>query len=153
MKARGGFSLVQVALAMVILGLVGIAMAPRFSSAASDARIAGLCESLQNVRRHIEVYRRQHNGQAPVSADETGAEFVRRLTRTDGGNGSTGEDLNPRLERMPINPYNRLDTVRIGGAAAGAGTHGWRFDPATGEFQADDNCDADADGRPDHASL
>lgn len=151
MKARGGFSLIQVVIAIVVLMLVGTTMAPRFSSASSDARIASLCENLQNVRRHIDVYRRQHEDRLPVTAGESGEDFMRRIT----GIGENPADGNswPRLERMPVNPYNKLGTVRVGGEAAGAGTHGWRFDPVTGDFQADDLYDVDSDGLSEHASL
>jgi len=151
MKARGGFSLIQIVLALVVLMVVGTTMAPRFSSAGSDARIASLCESLQNVRRHIEVYRRQHEDRLPVSAGESGEDFTRRMA----GFGENPEDADstPRMERMPVNPYNHLDTVRVGGDAAGAGTHGWRLDPTTGVFQADDRFDVDSDGRSEHANL
>jgi type II secretory pathway pseudopilin PulG len=151
MKARAGFSLIQIVLAMVVLTLVGMTMAPQFSSAGSDARIAGLCENLQNVRRHIEVYRRQHEDRLPASAGESGQDFARRMTGL--GENPTGEDSSPRLERIPANSYNRLDTVRVGGPIAGAGTHGWRFDPATGDFQADDRFDRDGDGLSEHACL
>lgn len=150
MTVRGGFSLLQVILVGVILAVVGMSMAPRFSSAASDARTADLCESLQNVRRHIEVYRREHQGGLPVPAGGSGEEFVRCMTEADG---PACDGSAPRLERMPVNPYNRLDAVRVGGAPAGAGTHGWRFDPLTGAFQADDSHDAGGDGLPEHASL
>ena len=151
MRVRGGYSLVQVIIVTVILVVVGTSMAPRFSSAASDARIAGLCENLQDVRRHIEFYRRQHEGRLPVSAGGAGEEFVRCMTEAASSPASENSGL--CLDRMPVNPYNRLDTVRIGGAPAGAGTHGWRFDPAAGDFRADDSRDADSDGLPDHASL
>jgi type II secretory pathway pseudopilin PulG len=151
MKARGGFSLIQIVLAIVVLMLVGTTMAPRFSSASSDARIASLCENLQNVRRHIEVYRRQHEDRLPVSAGESGEDFMQRMIGL--GENPVGNNSTPRLDRMPINPYNHLDTVRVGGPVAGAATHGWRFDPITGEFQADDLFDVDDDGRSEHASL
>lgn len=151
MKARGGFSLIGVVIVMVVLCLLATVMGPQLGSAASDARIAGLCESLQNVRRHIEVYRRQHDGAMPVAADQSAEDFVRQMT--DAGGNPASEGSRPRLERMPINPFNRLDTVRIAGVSAGAGTHGWRFDPVRGDFQADDSVDADGDGQPEHASL
>jgi len=151
MKARGGFSLLQVIIAAVILVLVGTSMAPRFSDAASDARTANLCENLQTVRRHIEVYRRLHPGRLPASPGETGEEFVQRIT--DAGQGARDDSSDMRLESVPANPYNRLNTVRVGGPQAGAGTHGWRFDPVTADFQADDPRDTDGDGTPDHTSL
>ncbi|MEN6576049.1 MAG: type II secretion system protein [Phycisphaerales bacterium] len=149
MKARGGFSLVQIVLVMVILAVIGTSMAPRFTSAASDARTASLCERLQLVRRHIEVYRRQHADSLPISAGETAEDFVRRITNV--GEALSGEDSDLDLDRIPVNPYNRLDTVRVGGPEAGAGTHGWRFDPVTGDFRADDRCDTD--DLPNHANL
>ena len=150
MKTRAGFSLIQIIVVMVVLALVGTTMAPRFSSAASDARIASLCESLQNVRRHIEVYRRQHEDRLPASVGESGEDFVRRLTEPD--ENPVSQDAERVLSQLPVNPYNRLDTIRVGGPVAGTGTHGWRFDPATGDFQADDGC-ADGNGLPEHASL
>jgi hypothetical protein len=58
-----------------------------------------------------------------------------------------------RWQRVPVNEFNQRDTVRVGGAAAGANTDGWRFDPLTSEFQADDNQDSNGDGVPDHAGL
>lgn len=151
MKARRGFSLIGVVVVMVVLGVLATVMGPQLGSAASDARLASLCESLQNVRRHIEVYRRQHDGALPASAGETGEDFVRRMTEP--GQSPAEEDSRPRLERMPVNPFNRLDTVRVGAAPAGAGTHGWRFDPITGDFLADDRCDTDGDGLLEHTSL
>jgi len=151
MKTRGGFSLLQIVLVVLILAIVGTMMAPRFTAAAFDARTASLCENLQSVRRHIEVYRRQHEGRLPASTSETGEDFVCRMTNA--GEGSQDNDAGLRLERMPTNPYNGLDTVRVGGPQAGAGTHGWRFDPMTGSFQADDSQDLDGNGQPEHKNL
>jgi type II secretory pathway pseudopilin PulG len=152
MRVRGGFTLIGVVIVTVVLCLVAVAMVPQFSSAAFDGRIAALCDNLQEVRRHIEVYRRHHEGRMPASAGETGDDFVRRLTEAADSDPMSPEAV-LRLERMPTNPFNDFNTVRIGGAPAGAGTHGWRFDPLTGDFQADDRCDADADGTPEHARL
>lgn len=143
MKARGGFSLIEILIAIVVLCLLATVLGPQLGSAASDARTASLCESLQNVRRHIEVYRRHHEDCLPVSSYESGEDFVHRIAEV----GDPGQ----RLERMPSNPFNRLDTVRVGGPDAGAGTHGWRFDPITGAFQADDRDARDA--QPLHANL
>jgi len=151
MKSRSGFSLIQVILATVVLVLIGMTMAPRYSEAGADARVASLCESLQNVRRHIGVYRRQHEDRLPASAGESGEDFTRRIVGI--GENPAGEDPALLLERMPTNPYNDLDTVRVGGPVAGAGTHGWRFDPTTGAFQADDPHDVNGDGFSKHANL
>lgn len=143
--------MVQIVLVMVILAVVGTSMAPRFTSAASDSRTATLCERLQLVRRHIEVYRRQHAGGSPVSVGETAQDFIRRITQAEKEPQDNNSDMH--LDCIPVNPYNRLDTVRVGGPQAGAGTHGWRIDPVTGVFQADDCRDTDGDGLPEHVNL
>ena len=66
---------------------------------------------------------------------------------------AAGREYGPYLERMPINEFNNHNTVRVGGAAAGANTDGSRFDPLTSKFQADNNQDGDSDGVPDHVRL
>src|ERR1044071_3688159 len=45
----------------------------------------------------------------------------------------------PYLRAWPANQLNHLSSVRIGGAAAGANTDGWRFDPPTRKFESDCN--------------
>ena len=134
MKTRGGFSLLATLIVIVVLCLLGTAMGPQLGTAASDARVAGLCENLQTVRRHIEVYRRQHEDRLPACEGESGEDFADRITETCG-------DPDRQLGRIPANPFNGLNTVRVGGPDAGAGTHGWRFDPTTGAFRADDRDD------------
>lgn len=151
MRVRSGFTLIGVVITTAILCLVAVAMVPQFSSAAYDGRTASLCDRLQDVRRHIEVYRRQNEGQMPAAPGETGENFVSRITTGVSSDDPAGSDASPRLSRIPVNPFNDLDTVRVGGVPAGVGTHGWRFDPFTGDFQADDRCDAD--GAPEHARL
>lgn len=148
MRTGRGYSLIQIVFAGVVLGMVGMATAPRLGSAAFDGRTATLCRHLQDVRRHIEVYRQHNEGRLPASEGETGDDFSRRMTQPPAGGNTAG----PRLNRIPTNPFNRLNTVRVGGPSAGAGTHGWRFDPHTGHFQADDDHD-DSDGPARHANL
>jgi len=51
-------------------------------------------------------------------------------------NDSTGI-YGPYIDSIPVNRINGLPTVRMDGAAAGANTHGWRYDTATGTIEAD----------------
>ena len=45
----------------------------------------------------------------------------------------------PYVEKVPVNPFNNLNTVRFDGVPAGAGKAGWRVGTETGLFQADNN--------------
>ena len=153
MKARHGFTLVEILIIVVILGVLASIVVPQFSSAASDAQISSLRSNLLAARKQIELYKHNHDDNLPAVAGESGADFERRMTTQTDINGDAGADYGPYLERLPMNCFNRLDSVRVGGAAAGANTHGWRFDPATGNFQADDDQDSNGDGTPDHINL
>jgi hypothetical protein len=43
----------------------------------------------------------------------------------------------PYLRAWPENPVNGRRSIRIDGAPAGANTHGWRVDSATGRIESD----------------
>jgi len=153
MKNREGFTLVEILIVVVILGVLAAIVVPQFSSAASDARVSSLRSNLLAVRKQIELYKHNHDDNLPAAAGESSADFDRRMTAQTDLNGDAGTDYGPYLERVPMNMFNRLNTVRVGGAPAGANTHGWRFDPATGKLQADDDHDGNGDGTPDHVNL
>jgi general secretion pathway protein G len=153
MKTRDGFTLVEILIVVTILGVLAAIVVPQFSSAASDAQVSSLRTNLQAFRKQIELYKHHHDDRMPAAASESSADFERRMTEETDVNGGVGTDFGPYLERIPLNPFNRLNAVRVGGAPAGANTDGWRFDPATGQIQPDDDYDANTDGTPDHIGL
>ena len=153
MKTIRGFTLVEVLIVVSILGIMAAIVVPHYSSTTAEARLAALRSNLHTVRKQLELYKIHHNGAWPATVGETSADFARRMmTRTD-AEGAPGTELGPYLERVPVNKYNNLATVRIGEAAAGTNTDGWRFDPLTGEYQADDNYAGNLDGVADHVAL
>jgi general secretion pathway protein G len=153
MKASRGFTLVEVLVVVSILGILAAIVIPQFSSSTGEAQLASLNSNLHVMRKQIELYKIHHTGQLPVAVGETGADFARRMTTKTDGEGNAGTEFGPYVERVPTNPYNKRNTIRIGGAAAGANTDGWRFDPLTNEFQPDDNYDGNTDGVADHIGL
>lgn len=153
MKVKGGFTLVEVLVVVSIIGVLAAIVVPQYQSGTSEAKLACLGSNLHAVRKQIELYKIHHNGVLPAVVGDVGADFARRMTKKTDGSGAVGTQYGPYLERVPLNEFNNLSTVRVGGAAAGANTDGWRFDPLTSEFQADDNLDGNSDGVPDHAGL
>ncbi len=153
MKAKEGFTLVEILIVVTILGILAAIVVPQFSSATTDAKVSSLRTNLQAFRKQIELYKYHHNDTMPAAAGETSADFARRMTGETDASGNVGLGFGPYLERIPINPFNRLNTVRVGGDAAGANTSGWRFDPVSGMIQPDDNYDGNGDGTADHIGL
>ncbi len=145
MKAKSGFTLVEILIVVVILGILAAIVIPQFTEASTEAKTSSLCTDLQTVRSQIELYKIQHNDNLPGVNNGThtgGAGFEGSMTgKTDiyGEATVATTDYGPYLQKIPTNPFNDLNTVRAGGAAAGANTDGWRFDTTSGAFQADDS--------------
>lgn len=148
MKAKSGFTLVEILIVVVILGILAAIVIPQFTNASQEAKESALVSDLQSVRSQIELYKIQHNGDAlPGAGSATFNQCMEGYTDKDGAvvaQGTAGA-LGKYMEKIPVNPFSTIDTVanpallvRVGGAAAGANTHHWRFDSTTGQFQADD---------------
>jgi prepilin-type N-terminal cleavage/methylation domain-containing protein len=143
-SARGAFSLLELVVVIVIIGIVAAIAIPRMSSAAARSRVTSLRGTLATLNRATELYSTEHEGLHPAQ-DKTGAidtnaaALVSRLLDKTDVFGQSGSLFGPYLYSMPANPFNGLNTVRIDGAAAGAGTHGWRYDSALRSFAADDS--------------
>lgn len=153
MKQRRAFTLVEVMVVVSVLGILAALVVPNFSSATNETQVASLSCDLQVMRKQIELYKIHHGETLPALEGETSADFVRRMTSRTDRDGAVGTTFGPYLERIPANPFNRLRTVRVGGAPAGANTDGWRFDPASGVLQADDKVATSGGGVLTHANL
>jgi len=153
MKTIRGFTLVEILIVVSILGIMAAIVIPQYNNSTAEAQLAALRSNLHAVRKQLELYKIHHNGVWPATLGETSADFTRRMVKKTNGEGAAGTEFGPYLERVPANTFNKRATVRIGDAAAGANTDGWRFDPLTGEFQSDDNFDGNTDGVPDHVGL
>ena len=139
MIREGGFTLIEILVVVVLLGILAAIVVPHISGVGIESRAAALATDLRRVRSQIELYKFHHNDQLPAAAGENSADFSRRMTTQTDVNGNAGVDFGPYLQSLPANKFNGSATVRIDGAAAGANIDGWRFDTITGAFQADDS--------------
>ena len=141
MRTQKGFTLVEVLIIAVILGILAAIVIPQFSQASIEAKESRLCGDLQTMRSQIELYKIQHNEALP-GADYASVEAaLTGLTDVDGNVAEeAGPDVyGPYVQKIPTNLFNDLNTIRQDGAAAGANSHGWRLDMSSGAFQADDD--------------
>lgn len=157
LKAKG-FTLVEILIVVVILGILAAIVIPQFTSASESAKASSLVTQLQSLRSQLELYQLQHNGQYPTVAD-----FWDQMTEETDIDGTvvastfTGKKYGPYLQKAITNPFT--DTDAIGAATLTAGeitggasaTVGWVYDVTSGRIKAsiestkadDVNLDAD----------
>ncbi len=138
MKAKKGFTLVEILIVVVILGILAAIVIPQFTEASTEAKQASLRSDLQTVRSQIELYKIQHNDVLPGQGTGGGSWVECMTGSTDVTGDPTGTDYGPYIQQLPMNPFNNLSTVRVDGANPGEGTDGWQFNSTTGAFHADD---------------
>ena len=128
---RKGFTLVEILIVVIILGILAAIVIPQFTEASNDARESALASDLQTLRSQLELYRVQHLDTYP------GANMVTELTsktQQDGTVDAAG-NLGPYLQKFPTNDFvTNGNTVTTGTDAAGtAGATGWMYNTATGQ--------------------
>lgn len=135
-KAKDGFTLVEILVVVVILGILGAVVIPQFKPAATEAKTSRLCSDLQVMRVQIGMYKIQHNDNLPGTA--AGVDFVQAMTNKTNKNGALDAAglYGPYIPRIPGNPFNNLDTVEIDGTLGG-GSHAWHYNTTSGAFNAD----------------
>ncbi len=148
---KAGFTLVEILIVVVILGILAAIVIPQFTEASGEAKMSSLCTDLQSVRSQIELYKIQHNDALPgedntaAGGTHTGTSgFINGLIGYTDINGVTqagpGADVyGPYLQKIPKNQFNNKETIdqEAGTAALGGNNCGWHFNTTTGAFHAD----------------
>ncbi len=112
-----GFTLVEILIVVVILGILAAIVIPQFSEASTEARLNSLQSNLQTMRSQLSLYSIQHNDTAPTSHET----FTAQMTAQTNISGAVGTDFGPYLQSVPRNPF-RAGAVTIA-AADGEGVH------------------------------
>jgi len=126
-RSPKAFTLVEVLIVVVILGILAAIAFGSFTTATNDTRQSCTYNELQKIRRHIGVYQARNSMQLP---------------NVQPGDGTWGEIIGrDYLMSAPVNAWVGGDNgkVIVFGAAADAAyqhDYGWIFDPNTGQIYA-----------------
>jgi general secretion pathway protein G len=141
MRAKSGFTLVEILIVVVILGILAAIVIPQFTDASTEAKTSSLCSDLQTMRSQIELYKIQHNDQLPGSGT---ASFEQSMTGQTTVAGAVGTDFGPYLQKIPSNSFVSgadANDVTVGTEIAPTGADGWYFNSTTGAFNANDSAE------------
>jgi len=113
-KSTRGFTLVEILIVVIILGILAAIVIPQFTNASQDARRSSLSSQLQTLRSQIELYKLQHGDQLP--------DLVTDWTPLTGTSTFGGQTFGPYMQSAPSNPLNSRSNVVDGDGSAAAGS-------------------------------
>jgi len=124
---RRGFTLVEILIVVVILGILSAIVVPQFASATEQAQNVATVDQLNKIRKALSLYYVRSNSEYP---------------NITAGVGTWGELLASQYMReAPSNTWigTGNSKVIVMGTAADTSfqsTHGWIYNPATGDVWA-----------------
>ncbi len=141
-RNKKGFTLVEILIVVVILGILAAIVIPQFTNASESAKSSSLYTQLQTLRSQLELYQVQHNGVYPtlaqLNANSSEWGVMTNKTTVTGSIDNTNGEFGPYLQQAPQNPFT-LSTIAVdnsGGAATGTASDGWLYNENNGDISA-----------------
>ncbi|MCS7034280.1 MAG: prepilin-type N-terminal cleavage/methylation domain-containing protein [Phycisphaerae bacterium] len=132
---RRGFTLVEILIVVIILGILAAIVIPQFTNASTEARQNSTRSQLQTLRSQIELYKLQHGDQLPNligGTDEPGSTVTHWSALTGTSTFGAGT-FGPYLQQAPFNALNGNTNVVDGnGTAPASSACGFVYDYNSG---------------------
>ena len=126
-RARG-FTLVEILIVVVILGILAAIVVPQYGNASERAKGSTTAAQLKSLREAIDRYKVDHDGNYPLAVEGL-------LVKTDlEGMPSANGPYGPYIVKFPVNPFTNSATFTLKGTEDE--TYGWVFDTTTMQMYA-----------------
>jgi prepilin-type N-terminal cleavage/methylation domain-containing protein len=160
-KKRWAFSLVELVIVIVILGIIAAIAIPRISSGSKNAGESALKADLASLRNGIDWYYGEHknifpgaNGDGAGGAANSEAAFVSQMTQYSDADGNVSPDKDPaypfgpyirnKFPKSPVGPNNGSNGVTVVAQDTALTTSpvdgkGWVYSTSTGQIISNSN--------------
>lgn len=130
-RIRKGFTLVEILIVVVILGILAAIVIPQFTSATEQARSGNIAAQLKSIQNQIELFKAK-TGAYPTLA-QLQANATKGADLTHGWGVLVDGDYLKTIPKNPAQP-TAANAAAIGAAETNA--FGWSYDEATGTLKA-----------------
>ena len=131
-SSRRGFTLVEILIVVIILGILAAIVIPQFSNASQLSRANSLRGQLQTLRSQIQLFKVQHRDVLPDLVANQWAQMQSTTNVTGAVDNSAAGIFGPYVNKVPVNELNSYSTVST---APGANV-GWIYSTTTGLITA-----------------
>lgn len=129
-----GFTLVEILIVVVILGILAAIVVPQFTNAANEARGGNVATQVSTIESQLELWAARNSGVYPDLVTDGWGD-------ADTADTMVGEDY---LKEIPVNPFTGSSSVVASTAfdtdaavfEIEDSTDGWAYDRATGNIVA-----------------
>jgi len=123
-RNRKGFTLVEILIVVIILGILAAIVIPQFTNASQDARRSALASTVQSVRSQVELYKLQHGDALP--------DLVTNWTPFTSTTTYSGTVFGPYMQSAPENQLMANSAaVKNGNSVSAGDTQGFVYDYGT----------------------